>query len=44
MNYVVAGANIGAVVTKSIDDNSAVSGNFAIKHDKFIEKLKKSDR
>lgn len=39
-----ARANMGAVVTKSIDDNSAVSGNFAIRHDKFIEKLKKSDR
>lgn len=33
--------NIGAVVTKSVPDNCAVSGNFAIEHDKFIKKIKK---
>ena len=32
--------NIGAVVTKSIDDGQSVSGNFAIDHKKFIEFIK----
>lgn len=32
--------NIGAVVTKSLEDNSSVTGNFAIDHNKFIEFIK----
>lgn len=32
--------NIGAVVTKSIEDYASVSGNFAIDHKKFIEFIK----
>lgn len=32
--------SLGAVVTKSIPDNSTVSGNFAIDHSKFIEFIK----
>lgn len=32
--------NIGAVVTKSLEDNSNVTGNFAIDHKKFIEFIK----
>lgn len=34
-------ANIGAVVTKSMENYDAVTGNFAIPHSKFIENLKK---
>ena len=30
-----------AVVTKDVQDEQAVSGNFAIDHDKFIAKIKK---
>lgn len=33
-------ANMGSVVTQSIDDNQAVTGNFAINHDMFIQKIK----
>lgn len=29
--------NMGAVVTKSVPDGTAVSGNFAMPHDKFID-------
>lgn len=36
-----ARANMGAVVTKSIPENAAVTGNFAIAHDKFISNIKK---
>lgn len=36
-----ARVNMGAVVTKSVKDEEAVSGNFAIEHSKFIENLKK---
>lgn len=36
-----ARANMGAVVSKSIKDNEAVTGNFAIEHNKFISRLKK---
>lgn len=32
--------NIGAVATRSIEDNMNVSGNFAIEHKKFIEFIK----
>ena len=32
--------NIGAVVTKSLEDDSNVTGNFAIDHKKFIEFIK----
>lgn len=35
-------ANMGAVVTKSVEDGVAVSGNFAIDHKKFIEQIKKN--
>lgn len=38
-----ARANMGAVVTKSIEDNDAVSGNFAIDHKEFIKNLKKQE-
>lgn len=38
-----ARANMGAVVTKDIADNQAVSGNFAIEHKQFIERLKKGE-
>ena len=34
-------ANMGAVVTKNIVDNEAVSGNFAIEHNLFLDNLKK---
>ena len=33
-------ANMGAVVTKSVEDGDSVSGNFAISHEKLIEKVK----
>ena len=36
-----ARVNMGAVVTKDVQDEQAVSGNFAIDHDKFIAKIKK---
>ena len=43
-NGLVIGNNssisLGAVVTKDIEDNSRVSGNFAIDHSKFIEHIK----
>ncbi|MBE6028687.1 MAG: hypothetical protein E7226_00815 [Clostridiales bacterium] len=43
---VKVGANctisMGAVVTKDVPDDSQVSGNFAIDHDKFIDNLKQS--
>ncbi|MDD7347301.1 MAG: DapH/DapD/GlmU-related protein [Clostridiales bacterium] len=32
--------NMGAIVTKNVDDNQAVSGNFAIDHDLFMNELK----
>lgn len=32
---------LGAVVTKNVDKNERVSGNFAIPHQKFIQNLKK---
>ena len=32
--------NMGAVVTKDIDNNESVTGNFAINHKEFINKLK----
>ena len=35
-------ANMGAVVTKTIPDGGAVTGNFAIEHEKFIEQMKKN--
>lgn len=37
-------ANMGSVVTKSIPDNSSFSGNFAIKHSKFIKHIKAIDK
>lgn len=36
-----ARANIGSVVTKSINDDDSVTGNFAINHKRFLENLKK---
>ena len=39
-----AHVNMGAVVTKSVGDGEAVSGNFAIDHKKFIEHIKKIAR
>lgn len=43
-NGLVIGNNssisLGAVVTKNLDDNSKVSGNFAINHNKFINFIK----
>ena len=36
-----ARVNMGAVVTKPVQDGEAVTGNFAIEHKKFIEHLKK---
>lgn len=38
-----ARTNMGAVVTKDVADHQAVTGNFAIEHKKFIEKLKKEN-
>lgn len=35
-----ARTNMGAVVTRNVDDNQAVTGNFAIEHSEFIRKLK----
>lgn len=32
--------NMGSVVTKSVDNNTHVSGNFAIEHDKYIKHVK----
>ena len=34
-------ANIGAVVTKDISDNESVTGNFAIEHKIFIDKMRR---
>lgn len=36
-----ARANMGAVITKNVADGEAVSGNFAIKHEIFINNIKK---
>lgn len=36
-----ARTNMGAVVTKNVEDNESVTGNFAIEHSLFIKKLKK---
>lgn len=36
-----ARTNMGAVVTKNVADGEAVSGNFAIKHEVFINNIKK---
>ena len=36
-----ARCNMGAVVTKDVNDNEQVTGNFAIKHSDFIANLKK---
>lgn len=34
--------SLGAVVTQNLEDNSTVTGNFAIKHELFLRNLKKS--
>ena len=36
-----ARVNIGAVATRDVPEGEAVTGNFAIPHDKFIENIKK---
>ena len=36
-----ARVNIGSIATKNVEDNSSVTGNFAIEHSKFIQNLKK---
>lgn len=36
-----ARVNMGAVVTKNVEDGGSVSGNFAIDHQKFIQNMKK---
>lgn len=36
--------NMGAVVTKSVADGESVSGNFAINHQRFIDKIKKTNK
>lgn len=33
---------LGSVVTKNVEDNGKVTGNFAIPHDRFLSNLKKS--
>lgn len=38
-----ARVNMGAVVTKDVEPGEAVSGNFAIRHDKFIKLMKKNN-
>ncbi len=35
-----ARVSLGSVVTKNVEENETVTGNFAIEHGKFIEKLK----
>ena len=35
-----ARVSLGSVVTKNVENNETVTGNFAIEHGKFIEKLK----
>ena len=37
-----APVNMGAVVTKSVENEGSVTGNFAIPHDKFMNQLKKT--
>ena len=37
-----ANISLGSVVTKSVEQNQKVSGNFAIAHDKFLENLRHS--
>lgn len=39
-----ARCNMGSVVTKDVKENESVTGNFAIEHSKFIEKLKESNK
>ena len=34
-------SNVGAVVTKNVNNNESLTGNFAIQHEKFIEIMKK---
>lgn len=36
--------NIGSVATRDVESNSAVTGNFAIEHSKFIRNLKLSNK
>ena len=38
-----ARANMGAVVTKDVFDHESVTGNFAMEHSKFLEKMRKSE-
>lgn len=45
-NRVIVGNNsrvsLGSVATKNVNDNSTVTGNFAIDHSRFLENLKRS--
>ena len=47
-NGIMIGANarlnMGAVVTREVLDGQAVSGNFAIDHEKFIENMKRNNK
>ncbi|MCI5698575.1 MAG: UDP-3-O-(3-hydroxymyristoyl)glucosamine N-acyltransferase [Clostridiales bacterium] len=36
--------NMGSIVTKNVENNESVTGNFAIDHDKFMEDLKRRAR
>ena len=38
-----ARVNMGAVVTRNVSEGKSVSGNFAIDHESFIEKIKKNN-
>ena len=44
-NGLILGENskvsMGAVVTKNVNENEVVTGNFAISHEQFIKNLKK---
>lgn len=37
-----AKVSLGSVVTQNVDDNSTVTGNFAVNHELFLKNLKKS--
>lgn len=39
-----ARVSLGAVVTKDVEENKTVTGNFAIEHRKFIEQIKENSR
>ena len=39
-----ARVSLGAVVTKDVEKNTTVTGNFAIEHRRFIEQIKENSR